>query len=49
MKLRANYIQLLNLQLFNNIFISQNIFKIAVVYLRPETEKDSQAKCLAVR
>ena len=32
MKLRPNYIQLLNLQLFNNIFISQNIFKIAVAY-----------------
>ena len=32
MKLRPNYIQLLNLQLFNNIFISQKIFKIAVAY-----------------
>ena len=31
-KLCPNYIQLLNLQLFNNIFISQNIFKVAVAY-----------------
>ena len=39
-KLRPNYIQLLNLQLFNNIFISQNIFKIAVVYAqKPRTLK----------
>ena len=38
-KLRANYIQLLNLQLFNNIFISQNIFKVAVAYAQKPNSK----------
>ena len=34
-----NYIQLLNFQLFNNIFISQNIFKIAVAYAQKSNGK----------
>ena len=38
-KVRPNYIQLLNFQLFNNIFISQNISKIAVAYAQKPNGK----------